>query len=92
MLRNDGMAPLFVTHFLDQVYAVSDRITVLRNGSLVGEYLAADLPRLKLISAMLGREFEEMKRIEKEAIAQADAPKKPRVPIESTHEGACLGS
>jgi simple sugar transport system ATP-binding protein len=54
-LRADGMALLFVTHFLDQVYAVSDRITVLRNGNLVGEYSAADLPRLKLISAMLGR-------------------------------------
>lgn len=58
-LRNDGMALLFVTHFLDQVYAVSDRITVLRNGSFVGEYPATDLPRLKLIGAMLGRDFEE---------------------------------
>jgi simple sugar transport system ATP-binding protein len=75
-LRAEGMALLFVTHFLDQVYAVSDRITVLRNGNLVGEYLAADLPRLKLISAMLGREFEEMKRIEKEAVAESGAPKK----------------
>src|SRR5690606_33664294 len=34
-LRERGMAILFVTHFLDQVYAVSDRITVLRNGGLV---------------------------------------------------------
>ncbi len=33
------MAILFVTHFLDQVYAMSDRITVLRNGERVGEYL-----------------------------------------------------
>ena len=58
-LREEGMALLFVTHFLDQVYAISDRITVLRNGKLVGEYAVAELPRLKLISAMLGREFEE---------------------------------
>jgi galactofuranose transport system ATP-binding protein len=76
-LRNEGMAIVFVTHFLDQVYAVSDRITVLRNGNLVGEYAVADLPRLKLISAMLGREFEEMKRVEKEALAIAKEPKKP---------------
>jgi monosaccharide-transporting ATPase len=75
-LRDDGMALLFVTHFLDQVYAVSDRITVLRNGNLVGEYLLSDLPRLKLISAMLGREFEELKRIEKQTFAEAHAPKK----------------
>ncbi len=37
-LRGEGLAILFVTHFLNQVYAVSDRITVLRNGSWVGEW------------------------------------------------------
>jgi simple sugar transport system ATP-binding protein len=58
-LREQGMAILFVTHFLNQVYAVSDRITVLRNGGFVGEYRTAELPRLQLISAMLGRTFEE---------------------------------
>jgi len=42
-LRDQGMAILFVTHFLDQVYALCDRITVLRNGELVGEYPAAAL-------------------------------------------------
>lgn len=57
-LRDRGMAILFVTHFLDQVYAVSDRITVLRNGGLVGEYLPADLPRAALVKAMVGREVE----------------------------------
>ena len=50
------MAILFVTHFLDQVYAVSDRITVLRNGRLVGEYPAAELPQAALVTAMVGRE------------------------------------
>jgi galactofuranose transport system ATP-binding protein len=62
-LRDQGMAILFVTHFLDQVYAVSDFITVLRNGKFVGEYRASELPRLKLISAMLGREFEEIQHV-----------------------------
>ena len=56
-LRADGMAILFVTHFIDQMYAVSDRITVLRNGCLVGEYLKADLPPAELIKAMVGREL-----------------------------------
>ncbi|EEF62802.1 sugar ABC transporter ATP-binding protein [Pedosphaera parvula] len=74
-LRDEGMAILFVTHFLDQVYAVSDRITVLRNGKLVGEYLAADLPRLKLIGAMLGREFEEMEHLKEETAHSAPARK-----------------
>jgi galactofuranose transport system ATP-binding protein len=56
-LRESGMAILFVTHFLDQVYAISDRITVLRNGKLVGEYPAAELDHAALVSAMVGRAF-----------------------------------
>jgi galactofuranose transport system ATP-binding protein len=56
-LRGQGMAILFVTHFLDQVYAVCDRITVLRNGELVGEYPAAELGHNALISAMVGRDL-----------------------------------
>ena len=58
-LKAKGIAILFVTHFLDQTYAISDRITVLRNGELEGEYMAADLPRLQLISKMVGREIDE---------------------------------
>jgi simple sugar transport system ATP-binding protein len=49
-LRDRGVAILFVTHFLDQVYEISDRLTVLRNGTLVGEYPVEDLPRGQLIS------------------------------------------
>lgn len=61
-LRAQGMGLLFVTHFLDQVYAISDRITVLRNGTFVGEYPTAELPRLQLIEAMLGRRFAPTER------------------------------
>ncbi|MET0451713.1 MAG: sugar ABC transporter ATP-binding protein [Mycobacterium sp.] len=59
-LRDAGTAILFVSHFLDQVYAISDRITVLRNGQLVGEYLTAALPRVELVSAMLGRQLDAL--------------------------------
>ncbi len=55
-LRGEGMGIVFVTHFLDQVYAVTDRLTVLRNGQLVGEYATAGLSRLELVGKMLGRE------------------------------------
>jgi monosaccharide-transporting ATPase len=55
-LRGQGMAILFVTHFLEQVYAICDRITVLRNGCFVGEHLASELSREALIAAMVGRE------------------------------------
>ena len=43
-LRDQGVGIVFVTHFLEQVYAVCDRITVLRNGTLVGEYPIASCP------------------------------------------------
>lgn len=72
-LREQGLGIVFVTHFLDQVYAVSDRITVLRNGQLVGEYPAADLPRLELVSKMLGRELAASVAQERTPSAQ-DAP------------------
>ncbi len=58
-LRGEGLGIVFVTHFLDQVYAVSDRITVLRNGELVGEFATAELPRLALVGKMLGREVKD---------------------------------
>ena len=58
-LRAQGLGIVFVTHFLDQVYAISDRITVLRNGQLVGEHAIAELPRLDLVSKMLGREVKD---------------------------------
>jgi simple sugar transport system ATP-binding protein len=53
-LREEGMAILFVTHFLDQTYAISDRITVMRNGEREGEYAAARLSRLALVNKMIG--------------------------------------
>jgi galactofuranose transport system ATP-binding protein len=58
-LKARGVAILFVTHFLAQTYAVSDRITVMRNGRVVDERLARDLPRLALVEAMVGRKLEE---------------------------------
>lgn len=62
-LKAKGVAILFVTHFLDQVYEVSDRITVLRDGQLVGEYAVQDLPRLQLVSKMLGKELDDLSSI-----------------------------
>ncbi len=59
-LKAQGVGIIFVTHFLEQVYAVCDRITVLRNGQLVGEYPIADLPRVKLVAAMMGKDFDDL--------------------------------
>lgn len=58
-LKAKGMGLIFVTHFLDQVYKVSDRITVLRNGQFVATRETRDLPQIELIKLMLGRELLE---------------------------------
>jgi len=72
-LKSEGVAIIFITHFIDQVYEISDRITVLRNGSLVGTFETAGIPRLELIAKMIGRsltEFDEMSQIKLESSKQ----------------------
>ncbi len=54
-LRASGLGIIFITHFIDQVYQITDTITVLRNGHLVGSYPTAKLPRIELIAKMIGR-------------------------------------
>jgi simple sugar transport system ATP-binding protein len=65
VLREDGVAILFVSHFLDQVHEIADRMTVLRNGALVAEYLPGDVSRIELVSAMLGRELGILEEVER---------------------------
>ncbi len=62
-LKDEGVGIIFITHFIGQVYEISDRITVLRNGKLVGTFDTASISRVDLISKMIGRslaEFDEM--------------------------------
>lgn len=76
-LKEKGVGIIFVTHFLEQVYAVCDGITVLRNGQLVGEYEIADLPRVKLVAAMMGKDFDDLASIKPESTG--DKRKEPMV-------------
>ncbi|KQT88180.1 sugar ABC transporter ATP-binding protein [Aurantimonas sp. Leaf443] len=57
-LRDKGLGIVFITHFLDQVYEIADRVTVLRNGRLVASRPLAGLDRLDLVSMMLGRALD----------------------------------
>lgn len=63
-LRDQGVAILFVSHFIDQVYEISDRMTILRNGKLVGEHRTSDLPRVDLVSKMIGSAAGELAELE----------------------------
>jgi simple sugar transport system ATP-binding protein len=71
-LKAHGIAIVFITHFIDQVYEIADRISVLRNGRLVGSAPTVDLPPVKMIPLMLGRELE---RIEERAAMAPSAAK-----------------
>ncbi len=59
-LRDQGLGIIFITHFLDQVFEISDHITVLRNGHLVGEFPIAEINKLELVSHMIGKDINEI--------------------------------
>ena len=65
-LKEQGVGIIFITHFLEQVYEVCDRITVLRNGELVGEYKIENLPRFDLVAKMIGKEMDDLAGIKPE--------------------------
>ena len=71
-LKDRGVGIIFVTHFLEQVYAVSDQITVLRNGELVGEYEVKELPQVKLVEKMIGKDMEDLSSIKKQDTAAGE--------------------
>ena len=76
-LKSEGVGIIFVTHFLEQVYAVCDRITVLRNGELVGEYEIGKLPRVMLVAKMMGKDFDDLADIKGEHNMQKDMSSAP---------------
>ena len=59
-LKAQGMGIIFITHFLDQVFEMSDRLTVLRNGHLIGVYNANEITKLELVSSMIGKDLDEI--------------------------------
>jgi len=71
-LRARGVAILFVSHFLDQVFEIADRCTVLRNGRLVGEHAVASLTPGSLVQLMLGRELDDLEALSSVADRHVD--------------------
>ncbi|MES2092926.1 MAG: sugar ABC transporter ATP-binding protein [Actinomycetota bacterium] len=72
-LKAEGVAILFVSHFLEQVYEICDRITVLRNGHLVGEYMTTDLLRIELVQKMLGHESLDLEVMSRRTLRRFEA-------------------
>ena len=87
-LRAEGVGIIFVTHFLEQVYEVCDRITVLRNGELVGEYTVSELPRVQLVAKMMGKDFDDLADIKSAHQKNAKDKKVPMIEAEQLgHRG-----
>ena len=82
-LKAEGLGIIFITHFLDQVYAVSDRMTILRNGHLVGTYGVEELSRVELVTLMVGKDIDTIFNL-KRAEVPGDAP----YMLKATHIGA----
>src|SRR4030042_6499126 len=84
-LKARGVGVIFITHFIDQVYEISDRITVLRNGELIGEYEASSLPQIELVSKMMGKALGDVAELRKHEPPALDSS----VPV---FEGTALSS
>lgn len=89
-LKQQGTSIIFVTHFLEQVYAVCDRITVLRNGELVGTYETENLSRMELVAKMMGKEFNDLEELEKESISAQNRKKNSFLCMQNIHSNGLL--
>ena len=80
-LREDGTSIVFVSHFLDQIYRISDRMTILRNGKLVSERLVADTPQFELVELMIGRELDTLRELDSREPVIVPAERTPVVEV-----------
>ena len=60
-LRSEGVAVIFITHRLDELYQVCDRVTVMRDGRTIMARPMVEVDKLHLVAAMLGRDVETVK-------------------------------
>ncbi|MCY0096330.1 sugar ABC transporter ATP-binding protein [Hoeflea ulvae] len=74
-LKQRSLGIVFISHFLDQIFEISDRITVLRNGQLVGTETTSEIDRVHLVNLMLGRELEQEVRPQGKTHMAAGAPR-----------------
>ena len=86
-LKEKGVAFIFITHRMEEIYQICDRITVLKDGHFIGTYQAEDLNQYQLVTLMVGREITQqrkqtyfpLKRIENYVVEVRNLAKKPKV-------------
>jgi monosaccharide-transporting ATPase len=86
-LKSEGVSIIFVSHRLDEIYQVCDRITVLRDGQYIGTWVTRDLTQIQLISHMIGKNESEVEdlSVNKETIDKQD--RIAVVKLNSIHKG-----
>ena len=89
-LKAEGLGIIFVTHFLEQVYQITDRITVLRNGKLVGEFETRSLPRVELIARMMGRNLAEVNALAEHHKTEREAARAPFLQVRGLGKHRCI--
>ncbi len=72
-LKESGVSVIFITHRLDELYEICDRVTVMRDGRTVGDYPMAEISRLELVAKMLGKDLGEVRREGQTAFSEGRA-------------------
>ena len=80
-LRDQGVAIVYISHRMDEVFDIAQRITVLRDGCVVGSYMADEVSVNQILSTMVGREYK----VEKLHTCQADYQAQPVMTVEDIH-------
>ena len=61
-LKADGIAVIYISHRLDELYAVCDRVTIMRDGKTIDERPSPERRKVELVARMLGKEIGEVRR------------------------------
>ncbi len=83
-LKAQGTSVVYISHRFDELYAVCDRVTILRDGKLVGTRLLEGLERIDLVCMMLGRQREELEKKGATAFGEYHEAKPESVPLLKT--------
>ena len=91
-LKASGVSVIFITHRLDELYAVCDRVTIMRDGRTVDERPMAEIGKLELVARMLGKDLGEVRRAGATGFADRDreAEAAPLLEAEGLRRGRAL--
>ena len=87
-LRKQGVSVLYISHFLDELFEICDRVTVMRDGKTITTRKIAETDKLELIADMLGRNKED---VEAEGMTEFGGAKAKRGKVRLKADGISTG-